>query len=351
MFRSMRRGRIVAAVALASLGLAACSGTSAELSTPTRQLTVMTHDSFSLSQDLLDSFEAATGYEVTYLAPGDAGTLVNQLVLTQDAPLGDVVYGIDNTFAGRALHNQVVVPYAPEAVAAADLMPYAADETSRLTPIDFGDVCVNADLGWFAEHELPLPRTLDDLADPAYADLFVTPNPASSSPGMAFLAATVGSHGDPGYLDYWSQLTENGVLIAQDWTEAYTVQFSGSSGAGPRPLVVSYATSPAFEVTDGKAPTQALLDTCFRQVEYAGVIAGAQNVAGAEAFIEFLLSEPVQAEIPDQMYMYPVAPTAELPADWEAYAPLAAEPIRMAAETIGQDRDRWITDWTTAVIG
>lgn len=352
MFRALHRAPLAVLAITAAVGLTACSAVAPATPNPSSStLTVVTHDSFNLNADLLRQFEDETGYDVTYVAPGDAGTLVNQLVLTKDSPLGDVVYGIDNTFAGRALAHDIVAPYTPTVVSADALSPYAADDTDRLTPIDFGDVCVNADTGWFDEHNLALPRTLDDLVDPAYADLFAIPNPASSSPGMAFLAATVGAEGDPGYLDYWTQLKDNGVLIAQDWTEAYTVQFSGSSGQGPRPLVLSYATSPAYEAVDGAAPTQALLETCFRQVEYAGVIAGARNPEGAQAFIDFMLSDDVQSDIPGGMYMYPVSPDAELPAEWVAYAPLSDNPIEVSAATISEGRDRWITDWTSAVIG
>ncbi|MFV0452523.1 MAG: thiamine ABC transporter substrate binding subunit, partial [Propioniciclava sp.] len=340
--RSRRRAG-AALTLVAALGLSACGSTSGAADLAASTLTVVTHDSFSLDSALLDQFAAETGYEVTYVAPGDAGTLVNQLILTQDSPLGDVVYGIDNTFAGRALSHDILVPYTPAALDADTLAPYAADDTGRLTPIDIGDVCVNADTGWFADHDLELPQSLDDLTDPAYADLFVTPNPASSSPGMAFLAASVGDQGDPGYLDYWARLTDNGVLITQDWTEAYTAQFSGSSGAGPRPLVLSYATSPAYEAVDGEASTQALLGTCFRQVEYAGIINGAANPEGAQAFIEFLLSNEVQADLPTQMYMYPVSPEVDLPAEWVSFAPLADDPIDVPAATIGENRDRWIT--------
>ncbi|WP_232549083.1 thiamine ABC transporter substrate binding subunit [Propioniciclava soli] len=351
------------------LALAACTGPAATPTpaasdtaptpttspTPTASesttLTVVTHDSFALSQELLDEFAAQTGYTVTYVAPGDAGSLTNQLVLTKDSPLGDVVFGIDNTFAGRALDEDVVVPYVAEALPEQEAATFAADDTHRLTPIDFGDVCINADLAWFAEHELGVPTTLEDLADPAYRDLLVVSSPATSSPGLAFLIATVEAQGEDGYLDYWQRLRDNGLLVAQDWTEAYTVQFSGSSGQGPRPLVLSYATSPSFEVVDGATHTGALLGTCFRQVEYAGVIAGAQNEVGAQKFIEFLLSDAVQADIPEQMYMYPVQRSVELPAEWVEFAPLAQRPYTMTPEAITEGRDTWIRDWATTVIG
>lgn len=343
------------AFGVAALLLAACTPQAAPSASPGAEaagkLTVVTHDSFAISEPLREEFARTSGLEVTYVAPGDAGTLANQLVLTKASPLGDVVFGIDNTFAGRVISQGVVAPYRPTALPAADADALKADDSGRLTPIDFGDVCVNADMNWFAEKALPLPATFDDLAKPEYRDLLVVPNPASSSPGLAFLTATVGAQGDPGYLAYWQRLKANGVLVAKDWTEAYSVQFSGSAGKGPRPLALSYATSPAFEVADGVAPTTALLRTCLRQVEYAGVLEGAKNPKGAQAFIDFMLSGPVQADIPGQMYMYPAVRSTQLPPEWVKFAPLSSAPIVVPADRITANRERWIRDWTTEVIG
>ena len=358
--RSPRRGAAVALIATGSLALASCvaapgatpRGTPASTVDATAPLTVVTHDSFNLSDELLTRFETESGLDVTFVAPGDAGTLTNQLVLTKDSPLGDVVFGIDNTFAGRALAEGVIAPSRDDRLPAADAEALKADDSGRLVPIDFGDVCVNADTAWFAANGKAVPATLDDLAKPEYADLLVVPNAASSSPGLAFLVATVGAKGDPDWVDYWTQLKDNGVLVAKDWTEAYTVQFSGSTGKGPRPLVLSYATSPAFEVVDGAAPpTAALLQTCFRQVEYAGVIEGAANPEGAQAFIDFLLSPEVQADIPGQMYMYPAVTSTELPAEWVKYAPLSDAPFTVPATEIAEKRDGWIRTWASAVLG
>ena len=360
------RIRAAALVAGVSLALASCAG--APTATPpsgtataapatasasgSTELTVVTHDSFHLSEDLLAKFKTETGLDVTFVAPGDAGTLTNQLVLTKDSPLGDVVFGIDNTFAGRALAEGIIAPSASTALPAADAEALKADDSGRLVPVDFGDVCVNADTAWFKEHGKAVPATLDDLADPQYADLLVVPNAATSSPGLAFLVATVGAKGDPGWVDYWKQLKDNGVLVAKDWTEAYTVQFSGSTGKGPRPLVLSYSTSPAFESVDGQEPpTTSLLQTCFRQVEYAGVIEGAANPDGAQKFIDFLLSPEVQADIPGQMYMYPAVRGTELPAEWVKYAPLSDAPFQVPAEEIAAQRDGWLRTWTSTVIG
>lgn len=340
---------LVAALGLALAGCTPATAPSAADSsaapTESKTLTVLTHDSFALDQATLDAFAAQSGYEVTYVAPGDAGTLVNQLILTKDAPLGDVVFGIDNTFASRAIEAGVLSAYLPDDLPAG-AEQFAADEAGSLTPIDYGDVCVNADTGWFKEHDLAVPQTLDDLTKAEYQDLLVVENPASSSPGMSFLAASVGVKGTDGYLDYWAALKANGVKVVKGWTEAYTVEFSGSTGKGSRPLVVSYASSPAFEHA-----TQALPQTCFRQVEYAGVIAGAQNAVGARKFVDFLLSEQVQAQLPDQMYMSPVDPDVELPADWRKYVPEVSDPIQVNTVELGTNRDAWIKAWTATVIG
>ncbi|MDR1264141.1 MAG: thiamine ABC transporter substrate-binding protein [Propionibacteriaceae bacterium] len=314
-------------------------------------LTVISHDSFVLSDEAKARFEADSGLTVDYIAPGNAGTVVNQLVLTKDSPLADVVVGIDNTFAGRAIDQGVLEPYASPA-RPAGLDPALTIDGDWLTPVDYGDVCLNADQQWFAQHDLTQPRTLDDLTRPEYANLLVVTNPATSSPGLAFLAATVGAKGDPGYLDYWESLKANGLKVDSSWSDAYGVDFSGSSGQGAYPLVLSYASSPLYEVgDDGTSRTVALPQTCFRQVEYAGVISQASNPEGAQRFIDFLLSDAVQSEIPQTMYMSPVSPTAAVPADWAGLATLVTDPITVPAEVIAAQREDWIKAWTETVLG
>lgn len=341
-------------IPLALLAGAACTAAPAPQESQTHSpsapttsgsLVVVTHDSFTLPDELLAKFAEESGYEVTYVAPGDAGTLVNQLVLTSDSPLGDVVYGIDNAFASRAATAGVLVDYDSPALPDQSQQFTAAG----LTPIDFGDVCINADTAWFKQKGLPVPATLEDLTDPAYKDLLVLTNPASSSPGLAFLLATIGAMGSDGYLDYWKALQANGVQVVSGWTEAYYTEFSGADGDGPRPLVLSYATSPAYTVDGDASTTEALLDTCFRQVEYAGVLKGSANEIGARQFIDFLLSPEVQAAIPENLYMYPALTDTPLPAEWTKFAPLSEHPIQVSNEVIGANRDLWIKEWTEAI--
>ncbi len=350
---------VIAAI-VATAALAACSPPADPGTTPgadnssappartSTTLTVVTHDSFVIPEDLKARFAEESGLDVIYVAPGDGGALVNQLILTKDSPLGDVVYGIDNSFSSRAVAEGVIADYDSPA-----LPPTASQfDTGALVPIDFGDVCLNADTAWFDEKGIAVPTTLDDLVKPEYKDLLVVSNPASSSPGLSFLLATIASKGEDGYLDYWGQLVDNGVSVVQGWSDAYYTEFSGADGAGPRPLVVSYATSPAYTVTeDGReSTTEALLGTCFRQVEYAGVIEGAQNVDGAQQFIDFLLSDDVQSSIPENMFMYPVT-GVELPQEWVDFAPLSENSLTLNEEMTSENRDTWIKAWTAKVIG
>ncbi|MDR0837661.1 MAG: thiamine ABC transporter substrate-binding protein [Propionibacteriaceae bacterium] len=350
-----------ASLAVAGLMLGACSAdetspaASTASTTPTAgtTLTVITHDSFELPDELVSAFEAQTGIDVTFIAPGNAGTIVNQLILTKDSPLGDVVFGIDNTFAGRAISNGVLQPYAsPNLPTDAATTAALADGIGSLTPIDWGDVCLNADVAWYGERSLAIPATLDDLVKPEYANQLVVTNPATSSPGLAFLAATVGAKGEDGYLAYWQELADNGVRVSASWTDAYTVEFSGSSGKGAYPLVLSYASSPMYEVGDsGESATVTIPGACFRQVEYAGIVAGASNPLGAQLFIDWLLTAEVQSAIPDEMYMTPVSPAATLPAEWGKYVNVVTAPIWVSPALIEANRETWIQDWTEIVLG
>ena len=343
--KPLAAGAILLAVGLAVSSCASDPGTSESGD----KLVLVTHDSFNLSKGTLKKFTAETGVEVEVQAAGDAGELVNKLVLTKDSPLGDVVFGIDNTFASRAVDEGILEDYASKDLTSAEdqyLLP-AGSGLEQLTPIDNGDVCVNVDHEWFADAGIAEPATLDDLLKPEYKDLFVAPAANSSSPGLAFLLATIADKGDDGWQDYWKKLVANGVKIDAGWSDAYYVDFSGPSSEGDRPLVVSYASSPPFEVKEGDtvAPTGALLDTCFRQTEYAGVIAGTENQAAAEKLVDFLFSTTVQNDIPENMYVFPVNVEATLPETWAQFAAIADDPFVVAPDEIDANRESWLSEW------
>lgn len=315
------------------------------------EVVLVTHESFTLPEEVLASFTEQTGYEVTVQASGDAGSLTNQLVLTQGSPIGDAVFGIDNTFATRAVAEGVLAAYSPSALPP-EVSEHAlpGDGADYLTPVDYGDVCVNIDDAWFEAEGIEPPQTLQDLTDPRYADLFVTPGASSSSPGLAFLVATIGEFGADGWQDYWRALMDNGAVVTSGWSDAYGVDFTFSGG--DRPIVLSYASSPPFTIPEGEQEptTSALLDTCFRQVEYAGVLEGAANPEGAQALVDFLLTDQVQAAIPDAMYVFPVT-DVELPELWAQWADVAPEPIVVDPADIEENRESWVREWADITTG
>ncbi len=343
--------RLMVMMALAGLALTGAA------SAQDNVVRLVTHDSFAVSEDVLAAFEAETGLTVEVLRVGDAGLMVNQSILTRDNPLGDVMFGVDNTFLTRALENDLFEAYesplrktiAPEFLEGID---------ARVTPVDFGDVCLNYDARYFTEQALALPESLDDLTRPEYRGLLVVQNPAASSPGLAFLLATVDAFGEDGYLDYWAELVANQVEVVESWTDAYYGQFSGSAGStGTRPLVVSYASSPAAEVFFAEeppetAPTGSITadGTCFRQVEYAGVLSGAANPSGAQALIDYMLGEAFQSDMPLNMFVYPVVPETPLPDVFIEFSQPAGSPAQMTPDAIGEMRDRVIEAWTEAVL-
>jgi len=328
----------------------------APLEGPTAALTVMTHNSFAISESALAAFEQANNVKVTFLKSGDAGESLNKAVLTKDAPLADVFYGVDNTFLSRALESGIFEPYDSPALANVP-DEFRLDPQNRALPVDYGDVCINYDRAFFEKNELAVPTSLGDLIRPEYNGLLVVENPATSSTGLAFLLATVAHFGEPGYLDYWKMLRDNGLVVVNDWETAYYTNFSGSSGRGPQTMVVSYATSPAAEVVYSdvpleQSPTASIIgpDTCFRQIEFVGILAGTRNRAAAERFVDFMLSLSFQEDLPLQMFMMPVDPLAFLPDSFHQFNQLPDRPATLAPDVIAANRERWIQEWTDAVL-
>ncbi|MDH2414197.1 thiamine ABC transporter substrate-binding protein [Nocardioides sp. CER19] len=344
----------------AGLTLSGCSLSGSGDDTSTKgsgQVVLVTHDSFTLPKELKAAFEKKTGEKLVIRQSGDAGALTNKLVLTKDDPAGDVAFGVDNTFASRALGAGVFADYTPaDLPAGADAFDLPGDDGKKLTPVDNGNVCVNVDTTWFAAHHVAAPATLDDLTKPAYKNLFVTPGATTSSPGLAFLLATVAKYGDPstgsgqaGWQAYWKKLLANGTKVVDGWEDAYTVDFTQGGGKGSRPIVLSYDSSPAFTVAGGTSTTKALLDTCFTQVEYAGVLTGAKNPKGARELVDFLLTPQVQAALPDAMYVFPVAKGTPLPADWAKFAVQPTNPWTVSPQAIDAHRDEWLRTWSDLV--
>ena len=318
-------------------------------------LTVLTHDSFAVSEEVLNAFTEQTGIEVEILPAGDAGEMVNRAILTKANPLADVLYGIDNSLLERARAEDLFESYeSPELTKVEEAFRFAPD--NLVTPIDVGFVNFNLDRAFFAERNLALPQTLEDLTDPAYQGLTVVANPATSSPGLAFMLATIAHFGQEGWLEYWATLRDNDLLVTSGWTDAYYTAFSRYGG--DRPIVLSYASSPAAEVMFAEealddAPTLNLFcETCvYQQIEAAGILKGTAHRAEAEAFIDFMLSEAFQADIPANMFVYPVVAGTPLPAEFTAYSqrPAPEQIADLPAAEIESNLPTWLRQWTGVV--
>jgi len=346
--RSPRRSRLIGALAItaaSALLLTACGGDATQSQSKT--VTVIAHDSFP-AEEFAAAASAATGYEVKVVTAGDGGELTNQLVLTKGAPLADMFFGVDNSFASRITEYEVSEPYLPAGLPA-QAKEHLFDAEGSMVPIDIGATCVNIDPSWFAERGMAEPTNYEDLADPKYAGLTVLLDPTGSSTGASFLIGTVSRFGEQGYADYWKRLAANNPRLEYAWNDAYYGQFT-RGGDGTYPIVVSYDSSPAWTLTaDGTATTtKALLDTCSTQIEYAGLLRGGSNPEGAKAVIDFMLSRAYQDTIAELHFMYPIDAEATIPADWAKFAPRPTKPHDLPASTIGEQRETWLKTWASS---
>jgi len=316
----------------------------------------MTHDSFAITESVLKEFETANNVTVQVLKSGDAGALLNTALLNKESPLADVMYGADNTLLSRALDNNLFELYNSPALAAipAELK---LDTENRALPVNYGDVCLNYDKGYFAEKGLTPPANASELTKPEYKSLLVTEDPATSSTGLAFMLGTWAAFGDDGFRQFWADLRANDVKVAPDWETAYYTEFSGSSGKGPRPVVVSYASSPPAEVIFAStplddAPTASVTGakSCFRQIEFVGILKGTKNRDLAEAWVDFMLGKTFQEDMPLNMFVYPALPSATLPEAFVKYSGTVESPIILDPQTIAEKRDALIKEWTEIVV-
>ncbi|HET6857919.1 MAG TPA: thiamine ABC transporter substrate-binding protein [Streptomyces sp.] len=351
------------AAALGVSTLAACGGSDdgekSSGGSKSKTVTLVSHDSFAASESVLKAFTEQTGYKVQVLKSGDAGSALNQEILTKGSPRGDVFFGVDNTLLSRALDNDLFTSYEAKGL---DRVPNGLQldkAEHRVTPVDTGDICVNYDKKYFADKKLAPPKTFADLAKPAYKNLLVTENAENSSPGLGFLLGTTAQYGDDGWQDYWKQLKDNGVKVVDSWEQAYNEEFSGSAGGkktkGDRPLVVSYASSPPVEVLYAKpqpkeAPTGVATGTCFRQTEFAGLLSGAKNEAGGKALLDFLVGKQFQEDMPLNMFVNPVAKDAKLPELFTKFGAVIDKPQTVAPDKIADNREQWVKSWSSLVL-
>ena len=333
---------------LATGALVACGEESSEAPT---SLTIVAYDSFTPPDGAFDAFTEETGIEVRVVTAGDAGEMVSKAVLTAGNPEGDVMWGVDNTLLQRALDGEVFDDYlSPEGALLDELVSTA----SAVTPVDYGDVCVNYDVDHLDVLGLEPPETLEDLTNPEYTDLLVTEDPTTSSTGLAFMLGTRAAFG-ASWAEYWQRLVDNGLLVVNSWDDAYYASFT--LHGGDRPLVVSYASSPPAEILfadpplpEGVPPLSGVATgTCFRQVEYAGVLKGTEHTDAARRLVDYLVGTEFQSLLPESLFVYPANGSVTLPESFTIYAPRIDSPHTMTPDEIAAHRDAWLEEWSQIV--
>lgn len=334
-------------------------------------LRILDHGAFAAFDSAAERFEELTGAEVEHVEEADTGSALNRAILDRGDPQFDVLYGVDNALLLKAVTEDVFQRYTPQ------LAPLVADEFVFFgdlsagwpaTPVDHGYIALNMDHGHEAFGEDQRNTTVENLFDVRdHADLFVTQDPRTSTPGLGFLLVTIGVFGiDNAYdwEDYWDELLDGGALVTHDWGTAYERHFSGGYGQyteghlGDRPIVTSYTESPAVEVFFESFPADERADVLlthqnrpavFHQVQTMGVLKGTENRAVAEAWIEFTLTTDFQDLAAPENAVYPVV--AGVSVD-DVYGDLDPEPgtfgtIGMDWRDIGANLDGWLAAWTT----
>jgi thiamine transport system substrate-binding protein len=340
-------------LAIVAVGCTSSSDSSPAGTTGPVTVTLLTHDSFDVSKSVLQDFEQRTGITVKIVPVGDAGELANRLILASGNPEGDLAFGVDNGQIADVFAKDVFVPYTSPSLTDVP-SAYQLDPYHRVTPIDHGEVCVDTNVSAYSGTN-PAPASLDDLTNPRYRDQLVVENPATSSPGLAFLLATVAAYGDPGFEDYWAKLRDNGVTVVDSWNRAYYGEFSGASGGdGMHPLVVSYATDPAAEVYFANtpmatAPVGVLTNTCWRQIEFAGILRGTDQEAAAQQVLDWMLSPAFQQDIPLRMFVYPVSTAASVPQVFTKYAAVVKDPWTLPPDQVAANRSDWVGRWASVM--
>ena len=294
------------------------------------EVTLLAYDAFTPPEGIFDEFTKATGAKVKVVTGGDSGAVITKAILTAGNPEGDVLWGIDNTTLQKVQAKKVLNTY---------------------TPVDYGDVCVNYSKRWFAEHKLTPPSTIDDLTKTEYMNLLVVQDPVNSSPGLAFLLATIAKH-PTDWQDYWGKLKKNGVKISPDWTTAWTMDYSGSGNKGDRPMVVSYGSSPPAEMVFATNPSAidfpdsgVIEQTCFRLTEYTGVLTGAKNPHLGQQLVDYLLGKTFQSAMPTSLFVWPVNPEATIPPVFIRWAVRATTPLTIPPAEIDTNLKSWLDDW------
>lgn len=328
------------------------------------KLRILTYDIAAFSDEMLAEFTNQTGYEIEMIRTDDSGGILEQLLQTQQAQQADLAIGLDNTYLQTALNFCLLQAHEANisGISETALEPYSGP---LALPFDRGDVCLNYDETRVDGTNLTVPTSLWNLTEPEWNGLTAFPSPVTSSPGRAFMSATIDyfendEDNTTDAFDWWKAMADNGAIFTSGWTEAYEIHYSGGYGEwveghlGDAAMTVSYCHSPGVEAFYGgnwtKSTSLTLPRSSFHQVEYAGVINGGTEIDAANAFIAYLLSEDVNRNMPENNLMQSVLVDAAWP-ETDGYAYHTDTPTlnaEISNERIAEEMEAWLSDWKEA---
>ncbi len=307
-------------------------------------LTIYTYDSFVAewgpAPKVIPKFEKKYNVKVQMISVGDAGHVLNRAILEKKNPRADIILGIDNNMLSKALDSGILEPYVSKNLS---LLPdeLIFDKTHHITPFDHGYFAIVYDTKKISKP----PVSFEDLLHPRFRNKLILEDPRTSSPGLGFLLWTIAVYKED-YLKYWERLRPNILTITEGWDTAYGLFTSGEA-----PMVLSYTTSPAYHVEyEDTTRYQAAIfkEGNYLQIEGMGILKGSKNRMLAEKFIDFILTEDFQMEIPLTNWMFPVNPEVKTP-DSFRYAPKPDKTLSLDTFEIERNQDRWIKGWLSVV--
>ncbi len=285
-------------------------------------------------------FEEKYGIKIESRQVGSAGEIVNLVIMDKGKQSADIIIGADNNLLSTLLDNDVLAPYKPAGIEKVkDELLF--DKTYHLIPYDYSFFALVYDSNKIKNP----PKSLDDLLKPEYKKSLIIMDPRTSSPGLGFLMWTVKCKGE-GYKDYWKKLMPNILTVSESWSSGYGLFTNGEA-----PMVTSYTTSPAYHVEYDKIEnikTVLFDEGNYMQTEGAGILKNAPHMDAAKKFMDFILSEDFQKEIPLTNWMYPVT-DIPMPASYKS-APVSDKPLLLEPKEISKNMDSWLNGWLESTL-
>lgn len=307
-------------------GLMGCKKTEKADDPRAKEVVIYTYDSFcgewGAGPAIAELFEAKTGIKVTF-AECSSGQLVAKAVADKSAPFADLAIGIDNNLFKQALDNDILMEYKP--ASSSVLLDGLSEELNQggkwlLTPYDYSHFAMIFD----SKSDIPAPKSLEEMTLPVYKDKIIL-MANTSTVGLGFDNWVKAAYGDKAD-DYMKRLEPSVLTVAPKWSAGY-----GMFTKGEAPLVISYTTSPASHIEYGEGDQYKALifeEGHVRQIEGAGILKSAPNVAGAKQFIDFLISEEAQNLIPLTQWMFPANKDVKLPESYSLGAPVPEKTLK-----------------------